>query len=977
MTVNGAVTATQAVASTSLTQNHAATSFTPVTGSGGTAPLTYAVSPGPAHGVELSTPATGAITGTPTVASSATIYAVTVTDANSATATAVFSLTVNGAVTATQAVASASLTQNHAATPFTPVTGSGGTAPLTYSVSPPLPTGLALNPGTGAITGTPSVASPATTYTVTVTDASSATATAAFSLTVNGAVTATQAVASTSLTQNHAATPFTPVTGSGGTGPLTYAVSPPLPTGLSSQPGHGRHYRHTQRCKCGHDLHRDRDRRQRRDGDGTFILTVNGAVTATQAVASASLTQNHAATPFTPVTGSGGTAPLTYAVSPGLPTGLSLSPATGAITGMPAVASSATTYTVTVTDANGGTATATFSLTVNSPAPTITSITPSSGSTAGGTVVTITGTNFTGATSVTFGGVAASFTVVNLTTITATTPAGAAGTASVLVTTPGGTNASNTLYTYVTAPVAGAVTANVPFNSTANTITLNITGGTAASITITTPPGHGTTSVSGTTVTYTPTTGYSGVDSFQYTASNAGGTSPAATVTISVNKAVPTIAVRASQPTAVFGVPVTLTATIAGGSSPTGTVTFKDGSTTLGTAPLSGNTATFTTSSLSSGTHSIVAVYNGDTNNAPETSVAASVSVSARPNPALNADVVGLVAAETSTATRYGQTQLNNAEHRLEEMHDDDEEGAPPDQYIPQNRGPANGSAGGASTPLPYAQQTVPQSAGGGEPVSQIGAAPTTPYGGLFTGAGQPLPYADMPNYREDSQNQTGRAISALSGAFPTAFDALNKSGKLPFHIWYTGSIDFGNLNSDGTYNNRFTSSGLTVGLDHHFAPGFAAGIAFGTGLDHTAVGTDGTKSDLFAYNATIYASYRALPHTFLDVIAGYGRMSFTLDRWSTDASQFLAGHRNGSDAFGSISITQEIKWGDWKFSPYGRMDVVRVDLAAYSETGSSIWDLSYNNLTSTTLVRCRRHPDWLCDPGALGHGDADVAAGI
>src|SRR5262249_26933535 len=38
--------------------------------------------------------------------------------------------------TATQAVASKTLTQNHAATSFTPVTGSGGTAPLSYSVSP-------------------------------------------------------------------------------------------------------------------------------------------------------------------------------------------------------------------------------------------------------------------------------------------------------------------------------------------------------------------------------------------------------------------------------------------------------------------------------------------------------------------------------------------------------------------------------------------------------------------------------------------------------------------------------------------------------------------------------------------------------------------------------------------------------------------------------------------------------------------------
>jgi hypothetical protein len=81
--------------------------------------------------------------------------------------------------------------------------------------------------------------------------------------------------------------------------------------------------------------------------------------------------------------------------------------------------------------------------------PTVSDITPSSGSESGGTAVTITGTNFTGATSVTIGGVAAtSVVVVNDSTITAVTPAHAAEATSVIVTTPGGSNEPNTLYTF-------------------------------------------------------------------------------------------------------------------------------------------------------------------------------------------------------------------------------------------------------------------------------------------------------------------------------------------------------------------------------------------------------------------------------------------------------------------------------------------------------------------------------------------------
>ena len=84
----------------------------------------------------------------------------------------------------------------------------------------------------------------------------------------------------------------------------------------------------------------------------------------------------------------------------------------------------------------GGTAVSEFGFTYIYPPPVITSFTPASGE--HGTVVTITGSNFTGATAVGFGGVnAKSFTVVNDNTITAVVSSnGASG--NVAVKTPAG-----------------------------------------------------------------------------------------------------------------------------------------------------------------------------------------------------------------------------------------------------------------------------------------------------------------------------------------------------------------------------------------------------------------------------------------------------------------------------------------------------------------------------------------------------------
>jgi hypothetical protein len=96
--------------------------------------------------------------------------------------------------------------------------------------------------------------------------------------------------------------------------------------------------------------------------------------------------------------------------------------------------------------------------------PVVTAVSPNAGPVAGGTAVTLTGTDLAGASAVAFGGTAAaSFTVVSATQVTATSPAGSAGTVDVTVTTPGGTSttSSNDQFTFSTIPTIASVSPNV------------------------------------------------------------------------------------------------------------------------------------------------------------------------------------------------------------------------------------------------------------------------------------------------------------------------------------------------------------------------------------------------------------------------------------------------------------------------------------------------------------------------------------
>ena len=127
-------------------------------------------------------PTLGTISGTPTAAWPQTSYTISAADGVS-TASSSLTLAV-AAPPLTPALQTITATAGTAILPTVAYVATGLTAPIAYSVSPTLPTGLVLSPVSGIVSGTPRVSAPTTDHTVTATDANGVTATGSIAITV-------------------------------------------------------------------------------------------------------------------------------------------------------------------------------------------------------------------------------------------------------------------------------------------------------------------------------------------------------------------------------------------------------------------------------------------------------------------------------------------------------------------------------------------------------------------------------------------------------------------------------------------------------------------------------------------------------------------------------------------------------------------------------------------------------------------------
>ena len=905
----------------------------------GGAPSSVAVASGASHGTAVASGTS--ITYTPNTGySGSDSFTYTATNASGTSAPATVTITVNPQLPGAGPV-NATVGYNSSANAIT-LNITGG-APSSVAVASGASHGTAVASGT-SITYTPNTGySGSDTFTYTATNATGTSAPATVTVTVNPQVPTAGAVSAT-VAYGSGANPIT--LNIGGGMPTSVAVASGASHGMAVASGTSITYTPNAGYSGSDSFTYTASNAGGTSAPATVTITVNPQVPVAGAV-SATVAYGSSANAIT--LNIGGGAPSSVAVVAGASHGTATASGTSITYTPTAGYSGSDSFTYTATNAGGTSAPATVTITVTPQVPVAgaVSVAVAYNSSANPIALNLAGGGAPTSVAVVVGASHGTATASG-TSITYTPTAGYVGSDSFTytATNAGGTSAPATVTVTVNpqVPVAGAVSATVAFGSSANPVTLSISGGVPTSVAVATPAQHGTATASGTSITYTPAAGYSGNDSFTYTATNAGGTSAPATVTITVNPQAPVagaVNVTVQINSANNPIPLNLT----GGAA--------------NSVAVNGAAITYSPNAGFKGTDSFV--YTATNTTATSAPATVTIQVMGRPDPTQDATVTGLVGSQVETARRFSQAQIGNFQSRLESLHGrlrrQDGAAAPLAGGNLPGQGPTTDGPGSQNPQPPAQEPQQRQRRGNALASAQPGSPVPTMIGtGSVAGvnSGNGVPSGSMGG---GAQPQAGGGgfdpFSLISGGRLSAqgLPSLNIGSKSNdafgsgIDVWSAGVINIGRQEDAGM---TFTTSGISFGADRRFGDKLVLGVGAGFGRDWTKL-QEGGRNSGNDYSFSLYGSYQPMPGTFIDAIVGVGHLEMESRRYSAPAGTFATAKRSGTQWFASVSGAYEFRTDQFLLSPYGRLDLAETRLDATSESGAGFYNLTYFSQTVNT----------------------------
>jgi large repetitive protein len=268
-----------------------------------------------------------------------------------------------------------------------------------------------------------------------------------------------------------------------------------------------------------------------------------------------------------------------------------------------------------------------------------------------------------------------------------------------------------------------------------------------------------------------------------------------------------------------------------------------------------------------------------------------SVEIANRPDPSQDAEVRGLVDSQMQAALRFAGAQIDNVMQHLVGLRESFGCGVHPD--ITLNVSPTR----------------PPASEGASDP-----AAATV-------------------------------ASNALNQAVGHALEGDCDKGAHRSSVWTSGSIDYDSGRS------KLSATGLTVGYERQLSRSLILGAAIGAGFDRDNIGSNGTKSNSSALNFMAYGAYRLGKRVFFEAMGGYSKLNSDNTRFVTLDGSLLDSKRPGHAMFTSVSIGTQLRAHGFSASPYLRNDLISASLDAYQEGGVTPFALGFARARQTVDV--------------------------